>query len=96
MLNAVLEQDTTIRYATTVTKFDRSTFKSREYAVVVTNASVLIFYPQSLKLNLRLDFAHLLVRVCVCVCMCARVCVCTCVRAHARACLDEEFTLVST
>lgn len=79
-------QDTQVRYSATVTKFDRKTFKSRVYVLVVTNAGILILYKDSLKLNFRLDFSHLLVcvrRVCVCVCACVRV-MCVYVRARVR------------
>ncbi|EGD72824.1 MYO1C protein [Salpingoeca rosetta] len=49
-----------VRYSINVGKFDRRSFKTREYVLVVTTSSVFILYPESLKLNVQLNFAHIL------------------------------------
>lgn len=52
-----------VKYAINVTKFDRVSYKPREYIVVVTKAATYVLYPESLKLNVRIDHSSLLVGV---------------------------------
>eukprot|EP00049_Salpingoeca_infusionum_P008326 m.135627 g.135627 ORF g.135627 m.135627 type:complete len:1321 (+) comp13981_c0_seq1:61-4023(+) len=52
-------QDTRILYSIKVHKFDRKSYKQREYVLVVTNRAIFILYPKTFKINTRLDFLWL-------------------------------------
>ena len=56
-----LLQEDRVRYATRVTKLDRASFKTRSYVLVVTTKAMYVLFPDTLKLNTRVDFQDLLV-----------------------------------
>lgn len=45
-----------------MTKFDRKSYKARQYNLVVTNKSLYVLYGETMKLNQCIDFADITVR----------------------------------
>jgi hypothetical protein len=54
-------QENRVKYALGVTKFDRLSYNPRQYVLVLTNKAVYILYPETFKLNVRIDFTDLVV-----------------------------------
>ena len=67
-LLTVVLQERRVKYAINVTKFDRLSYKPRPYNLVVTTKAVYVLYPETFKLNTRIDFQDLLVKPQLVVC----------------------------
>ncbi|EDQ89910.1 uncharacterized protein MONBRDRAFT_16848 [Monosiga brevicollis MX1] len=53
-------EETRVKYAANVTKFDRQSYKPRNYNIIVTNKALYVLYPDTFKVNTRIEFTDLL------------------------------------